>query len=75
MKILSRALLVFGLIVLLVGVWFLVNNYIAINQLHAIAYSNRSTDGPNPNQSVLLQTALALGGGFLMGLGLSMPKR
>lgn len=75
MRILSRALVVIGLVVLLAGVWFLVNNYIAINQLHAIAYSNRSTDGPNPNQSVLLQTGLATAGGFLMGLGLSMPRR
>lgn len=68
-------LLLIGLVVLLAGVWFLINNYIAINQLHAIAYSNRSTDGPNPNQNVLLQTALVAAGGFLMGLGLSMPKR
>ncbi|SEJ78565.1 hypothetical protein SAMN04488058_11877 [Deinococcus reticulitermitis] len=75
MKILSRALVLIGLIVLLVGMWFLINNHIAINQLHAIAYSNRSTDGPNPNQGVLLQTGLAAAGGFLMGLGLSMPKR
>ncbi|MFC4426544.1 hypothetical protein [Deinococcus navajonensis] len=74
MRVLSRMLLLVGLIVLVVGLVFLGKNIIDINQLHAVAYANKSNEGANPNQQVLLMAALTTLGGFLTGLGLSMPK-
>ena len=74
MRVLSRLLLLIGLIVLVVGLVFLGKNIIDINQLHAVAYANKSNEGANPNQQILLMAALTTIGGFLTGLGLSMPK-
>lgn len=75
MQILSRALLVVGLIVVVVALVYLGMNVISINQLHAVAYANKSNDGPNPVNNVMWMTGLAIVGGFLAGLGLSMPRR
>lgn len=75
MRILSGLLVIIGLLVLLAGAYYLFTNYIAINQLHAVAYANKSNEGLNPNANLLIQSALLAGGGFLTGLGLSMPKR
>lgn len=74
MRVLSRVLLLTGLIVLVVGLVFLGKNIIDINQLHAVAYANKSIEGANPNQQILLMAALTAIGGFLTGLGLSMPR-
>ncbi|MFD2608020.1 hypothetical protein ACFSR9_01005 [Deinococcus taklimakanensis] len=75
MQVLSRLLLLIGLIVLVAGLVLLGKNVIDINQLHAVAYANKSNEGPNPNQQILLMAGLTSVGGFLTGLGLSMPRR
>jgi hypothetical protein len=74
MKILSRSLIIVGLLVLVSGGVMLAKNAIDINQLHAVAVSMRSSGFPNPLNDVLITAALASVGGFLTGLGLSMPK-
>lgn len=74
MKILSRTLIIVGLLVLVSGGVMLAKNAIDINQLHAVAVSMRSSGFPNPLNDVLITAALASVGGFLTGLGLSMPK-
>ena len=75
MQILSKMLVLLGLVVIAASLFYLAKNYIDINQLHAVAYANKSNEGANPVNNVLLMTALAVAGGFLSGLGLSMPKR
>lgn len=75
MKVLSRVLLLVGLIILLVGAGLLFKDIIDINQLWAVANANRSTSFFNPRQEVMIMAALAAIGGFLMGLGLSLPRR
>ncbi|MHA0035738.1 hypothetical protein [Deinococcus sp. PESE-13] len=75
MQILSKVVVLIGLVVIVASLFYLAKNYIDINQLHAVAYANKSNEGPNPVNNVLLMTALAVAGGFLTGLGLSMPKR
>lgn len=75
MKIFSRVLVLVGLIVILVAGGLLLKNVIDINQLWAVANANRSTSFFNPKQEIILTTGVALIGGFLLGLGLSMPKR
>lgn len=74
MKILSRALLIIGLLVLVGGGVMLAKNAIDINQLHAVAVSMRSTGFPNPLNDVLVTGALASVGGLLTGIGIAMPK-
>ena len=75
MQILSRALFLLGLIVVIASLVYLALNVISINQLHAVAYANKSNEGPNPVNNIMLMTGLGIAGGFLAGLGLSMPKR
>ncbi|UBV42224.1 hypothetical protein LAJ19_11405 [Deinococcus taeanensis] len=75
MRILSRVLVTFGVIVLIAAAILLGKDVIDINQLHAVANANRSTNFPSPLNNVLLTTGLTAVGGFLTGLGLSMPKR
>lgn len=75
MQILSKLMVILGLLVTVGSLVYLGMNVIEINQLHAVAYANKSNEGPNPVNNVMLMTALAVAGGFLSGLGLSMPKR
>ncbi len=75
MQILSRALFLIGLIVVIASLVYLGMNVISINQLHAVAYANKSNEGPNPVNNIMIMTGLSIVGSFLAGLGLSMPKR
>lgn len=75
MQILSKLMVILGLLVTVGSLVYLGMNVIEINQLHAVAYANKSNEGPNPVNNVMLMTALAVLGGFLSGLGLNMPKR
>ena len=75
MQILSRALFLIGLIVVIASLVYLAMNVIAINQLHAVAYANKSNEGPNPVNNLLIMAGLGIVGGFLAGLGLTMPRR
>ncbi|WP_291424437.1 hypothetical protein [Deinococcus sp.] len=75
MQILSRALFLIGLIVVIASLVYLGMNAISINQLHAVAYANKSNEGPNPVNNIMIMTGLSIVGSFLAGLGLSMPKR
>ncbi|MFC3834040.1 MULTISPECIES: hypothetical protein [Deinococcus] len=74
MRILSRLLVVVGVIVLIVSGVLLGKDVIDINQLHAVANANRSTNFPSPLNNVLITYALSVAGAFLTGLGVSMPK-
>lgn len=75
MQILSRVTLTFGVIILIAAALLLGKDVIDINQLHAVANANRSTNFPSPLNTVLITAVLAVIGGFLTGLGLGMPKR
>ncbi|MDK2012734.1 MULTISPECIES: hypothetical protein [unclassified Deinococcus] len=75
MQILSRVTLTFGVIILIAAALLLGKDVIDINQLHAVANANRSTNFPSPLNGVMITAGLAVIGGFLTGLGLGMPKR
>ena len=77
MRILSRAVVIIGVIVTLAAMAFLFKLYIDVNQLNAVANANRSVQyiTASPAGNMLLASLGALAGGFLMGLGVSMPKR
>lgn len=75
MQILSHVTLTFGVIILIAAALLLGKDVIDINQLHAVANANRSTNFPSPLNTVLITAVLAVIGGFLTGLGLGMPAR
>lgn len=75
MQVLSRLLLLIGLVVLVAGLVMLGKNAIDVDKLVAVANANRSTSYFNPNQQILIMAALTTVGGFLTGLGLTMPRR
>ena len=75
MQVLSRVVVVLGVIVVLVAVFLLVKNVIDINQLHAVGNANGSMDYPSPTNNVLLMTGLTLVGGFMTGLGVRLAPR
>lgn len=75
MNILSRLLLLLGVVIIIVSGVLLGKDVIDINQLHAVANANRSTNFPSPLNNVLITYGLALLGAFLLGLGLSLPRR
>ena len=75
MQILSRLLLLIGLIVLVGGIGVLLKGIYDVNIIHAVAISNRSASYYNPRNELLLTAALTTVGGFLTGLGLTMPRR
>ncbi|SMB89329.1 hypothetical protein [Deinococcus hopiensis] len=75
MQVLSRVVVILGVLVTLGAVFLLFKNVIDINQLHAVANANRGQDYPSPTNNVLLMTALALVGGFLAGLGVRLAPR
>ena len=74
MKILSRVIVIVGLLTLVAGGVMLAKNAIDINQLHAVAISMRSSGFPNPLNEVMLTAGLSAVGGLLTGLGLTMPR-
>ncbi|GAA5436753.1 hypothetical protein ACMT4L_20670 [Deinococcus sp. A31D244] len=75
MQLLSRLATALGLIILVVAAILLGKDVIDINQLHAVANANRSTNFPSPLNGVLITAGLAALGGLLTGLGLSLPAR
>ena len=75
MKIVSRIVVALGLVAFVAAVLLLAKSVIDINQLHAVASANRSASFPSPLNTVLLACGLAVVGGFLLGLGLSIPRR
>jgi formate/nitrite transporter FocA (FNT family) len=75
MQLLSRFVLAFGLIMVIAAALLLGKDVIDINQLHAVANANRSTNFPSPLNNVLITFVLAVVGGFLLGLGITLPRR
>ncbi|MFN4252663.1 hypothetical protein [Deinococcus sp.] len=75
MQLLSRLALAVGLILLVVAAVLLGKDVIDINQLHAVANANRSTNFPSPLNNVLITAGLAALGGLLTGLGLTRARR
>lgn len=77
MQVLSRVLLFLGLAVVLAAGLLLLKVAFDINQLELVAnaYRNVSMKVKNPMTFVMTSTGLGIIGGFLAGLGLSMPKR
>ncbi|PTA67707.1 hypothetical protein [Deinococcus arcticus] len=75
MSLLSRVALLLGVVLLIAAAVLLGKDVIDINQLHAVANANRSTNFPSPLNNVLITVALAAAGGFLAGLGLRRPGR
>lgn len=75
MYLLSRVALLLGVILLIAAAVLLGKDVIDINQLHAVANANRSTNFPSPLNNVLITVGLAAAGGLLAGLGLRRPER
>ncbi|CAM3961053.1 hypothetical protein [Deinococcus frigens] len=75
MKIVSRIVVALGLVALVASLLLLGKDVIDINQLHAVANANRSTSFPTPLNNVLITFVLAVLGGFLLGLGITLPRR
>ncbi|GHG30948.1 hypothetical protein CBQ26_12215 [Deinococcus indicus] len=74
MQLLSRLALAVGLILLVAAAVLLGKDVIDINQLHAVANANRSTNFPSPLNNVLITAALAALGGLITGLGLGLSR-
>ncbi|WP_245588638.1 hypothetical protein [Deinococcus pimensis] len=68
-------LLLLGVILLVGAGTLLAKSVIDINQLHAVAITNRSSGFFNPSSQVLLTTGLSLASGILLGLALSLLAR
>ena len=64
MQLLSRLALAVGLILLVAAAVLLGKDVIDINQLHAVANANRSTNFPSPLNNVLITAGLAALGGL-----------
>lgn len=75
MRLFSRVLLLLGFLVVVASALLLGKDVIDINQLHAVANANRSTNFPSPLNNVLITYGLAVVGAFLLGLGLGMRGR
>lgn len=75
MKFSKSLLTVLGLIVLIGFIGVLIYDVIMINQLHAVAGSQRSVEYQNPRNWVLIAAGLGLAAGFLLGAALAMPSR
>lgn len=75
MQIVSRIVVALGLVAFVAALLLLGKDVIDINQLHAVANANRSTSFPSPLNNVLITFVLAVLGGFLLGLGVSLPRR
>lgn len=75
MRILSRILLIVGLLLLVVTGVLVVNNVWSIQMIYQVAMANKSQASiTDPIPLVLLAVAGAVIAGFITGLGLSMPK-
>lgn len=74
MQLLSRLALAVGLILLVAAAVLLGKDVIDINQLHAVANANRSTNFPSPLNNVLITAGLAALGGLITGLGLGLTR-
>lgn len=72
MRLFARLLLALGLLVVVASALLLGKDVIDINQLHAVANANRSTNFPSPLNNVLITYGLAVLGAFLLGLGLGL---
>lgn len=75
MKFSKSLLTVLAVIAALVFLGVMVYDVIQINQLHAVANANRSTEFLNPRDWVLIGAALGLLSGFLFGVALAMPDK
>ena len=75
MQTFARVLALLGVIVIVIAAVLLGYDVIQINQLHAVAISNRSAGFNNPVYSVLWTALLALVGGFVAGLGVAMLRQ
>ncbi|MDV6373050.1 hypothetical protein [Deinococcus arenicola] len=75
MQIVSRIVVALGLVVFVVSLLLLGKDIIDINQLHAVSNANRSTSFPSPLNNVLITYGLAVVGGFLLGLGITLTRR
>ncbi|WP_188964132.1 hypothetical protein [Deinococcus aquiradiocola] len=75
MSILARIVALLGLILIVVAAVFLAKTVIDINQLHAVASANRSTNFFNPVYNVVWTAGIAALGGLLAGAGLGMTTR
>lgn len=77
MQVLSRVLLFVGLAVVLAAGLLLLKVAFDINQLELVAnaYRNVNMKVQNPMTFVATSTALGIVGGFLAGLGLTLPRR
>lgn len=64
-----------GLILFVAGVILTAMNAIEVNQLHAVASSQRSKDFFNPNTRILITEVVAMVSGLLLGLGVSLSVR
>ena len=62
-------------LVVVASLLLLGKDVIDINQLHAVANANRSTSFPTPLNNVLITYVLAVVGGLLLGLGITLPRR
>lgn len=75
MKFLKWALVAFGAVGMLVAGWFLFQSWVGIGKMMAVAVSNRSAEFPSPMNHVYLAAGLGVLGGFLLGLGVGLPRR
>ncbi|WP_407569498.1 hypothetical protein [Deinococcus altitudinis] len=75
MSILARIMTLLGLILIVVAAVLLGKAVIDINQLHAVASSNRSNNFASPVYNVIWTAGIALVGGLLAGLGLGLSRR
>lgn len=75
MKVIKTVLVVLGLLVLVAGGVLLGSNVMDINELHAAASANRSAAFENPLRPVLVMAGVVLVGGFLLGVGVTLPRR
>lgn len=60
-----------GLILFVATVILVAMNAIEVNQLHAVASSQRSKDFFNPNGRIVIATVVAMASGLLLGLGIA----
>lgn len=75
MKVIKTVMVVLGLLVVVAGGVMLGRSVMEINELHAAASANRSQGFANPLNLVLIMAGVVLGGGFLLGIGVTLPRR
>lgn len=75
MKFLKILLLLVGLAGIVAGALFLGMNWVDLGKLLAAANTNKSGNlFPDPMPRIYLTSGLLAAGGFLLGLGLGLPK-